>query len=811
MKRLLAATTMALTVLTVPFAARGDEGHRTHDRQYPHAFDMRLEVVRTPSLTRSGTYVLKARSATSEAVTARLEWFLPRGIESVPAATVYVPATGELVAPVSVTVRATGVYDIVAALTPLSEGSRTETTARYLKVTAAGGSDSETPLPWEGETLSPLPVQIKRAPMAAIAVGDSRFSGKLTYQDETTRASVPVRGATVQLAERVVRGGFTVEDIREVVTSATDGTYAFADVPALNADGSIRNYRVNVVMRHNAFNIVDSRGAIYKRTTAWTPAVPGSAFELNVEWDIASGRSNVGHILNTLLDARDFFKRTVGFERDFIEVEYPSLNGATYYSVNARNGFVSDELIRIATSESGYRPAILHEFGHSIMTGAYGGRFDAIPFGEPQEGGHFLHTVSDAQFAISEGWAEFCEALVDDSALNVRAYRNANLPNIETNDWWTGAVEGGGKNRSGEIVEGAVASILWDLSDGPQSRDTEPAKDDDAVSNEFARVWDIFVSKRPKTVVTFRDEWVSRGYPQKDAVLTIFAENGIGKPPLKGDINGDEAVDILDLVLVAQRFGESGPFPGVNPDVTGDGVVNILDLVTVASNFGAKSGAFAAPSLTASRASVRPEADGRSFALEGVDAVAGAFFEFAADGGATESAQVFAATDSGAAWQSGENGRFLLVATGTPIPSPRFEMTSSARPTRVRLVAGEVVTGDGERVAVEPATWVVNPKTRSVPRLTVSANYPNPFNPETWIPFRLSESANVEVSVLDASGRSVRRWSLGSLLAGDYSTRAKALHWDGRNDAGESVASGVYWVVFDADGERAARRLVLSQ
>jgi hypothetical protein len=445
------------------------------------------------------------------------------------------------------------------------------------------------------------------------------------------------------------------------------------------------------------------------------------------------------------------------------------------------------------------------------MTGAYGYRFDAIPFGEPREEGHFLYTVSDPQFAISEGWAEFCEALVDDNAHNVRAYRNADLPNIETNEWWTGAIEGGGKNRSGEIVEGAVASILWDLSDGPQSRDTEPGRDDDSITNELARVWEIFVSTRPKTVVLFRDEWIRRGYPQKDAMLAIFAKNGIGKTPLKGDINGDDVVDILDLVLVAQRFGESGPFPGVNPDVTGDGIVNIADLVTVASNFGAR--ALAAPSRVMSDISVRPDPNGRAFQLEGVDAVAGVRLLFALEGGnSTEMPKVSVASETNATWQSCEKGELLVAGLRAPLREPRFELATFTRPVRVRLVEGEVVTPDGGRFSVAPTAWVVLPvDVPSSRRLTVGANYPNPFNPDTWIPFRLSASANVEVRLFDATGRTVRRWSLGNLPPGDYRTREKALHWDGKNEAGEPVASGIYWVVFETEGERAARRLLLAK
>ncbi|MBT3266669.1 hypothetical protein HN371_05910 [Candidatus Poribacteria bacterium] len=88
-------------------------------------------------------------------------------------------------------------------------------------------------------------------------------------------------------------------------------------------------------------------------------------------------------------------------------------------------------------------------------------------------------------------------------------------------------------------------------------------------------------------------------------------------------------------------------------------------------------------------------------------------------------------------------------------------------------------------------------------------NYPNPFNPETWVPFDLSESANVAVSVYDAEGRLVRRLDLGRQPAGAYRTRDRAAYWDGRNQRGETVGSGVYLMELNAGRHRSTRRVVL--
>ena len=67
-------------------------------------------------------------------------------------------------------------------------------------------------------------------------------------------------------------------------------------------------------------------------------------------------------------------------------------------------------------------------------------------------------------------------------------------------------------------------------------------------------------------------------------------------------------------------------------------------------------------------------------------------------------------------------------------------------------------------------------------------NYPNPFNPETWIPYRLSHASDVDVTIYDTRGMVVRRLDLGHQMAGYYTDRTKAAYWNGRNESGESVA-----------------------
>ena len=89
------------------------------------------------------------------------------------------------------------------------------------------------------------------------------------------------------------------------------------------------------------------------------------------------------------------------------------------------------------------------------------------------------------------------------------------------------------------------------------------------------------------------------------------------------------------------------------------------------------------------------------------------------------------------------------------------------------------------------------------------ANYPNPFNPETWIPYRLAKAAEVTLDIYDATGRLVRSIDVGFKPAAVYESRASAIYWDGRNNQGESVASGVYFYHLSAGDYSATRKMLI--
>ncbi len=88
-------------------------------------------------------------------------------------------------------------------------------------------------------------------------------------------------------------------------------------------------------------------------------------------------------------------------------------------------------------------------------------------------------------------------------------------------------------------------------------------------------------------------------------------------------------------------------------------------------------------------------------------------------------------------------------------------------------------------------------------------NYPNPFNPETWLPYQLSKASDVTITIYNMRGVVVRRLVLGHQKAGFYRSRSRAAHWDGRNAIGEKVAAGVYFYTFKAGDWTATRKMLI--
>ncbi len=201
----------------------------------------------------------------------------------------------------------------------------------------------------------------------------------------------------------------------------------------------------------------------------------------------------------------------------------------------------------------------------------------------------------------------------------------------------------------------------------------------------------------------------------------------------------------------------------ISEDVNKDCVVNIQDLVLVATNFG-KGGGNASD----------VNGDGRVDIIDLV-LVAGAF------GSAADAPSLYG------------NAQQVLSAFNVQEWLQEAQKVNLTDPTFQRGIAN-----------------LHNLLASLIPEKTMLlANYPNPFNPETWIPYQLAKPANVTISIYSAGGMLVRTLALGNQSEGLYQSRARAAYWDGKNESGESVASGVYFYTLTAGEFSATRRMLI--
>ena len=88
-------------------------------------------------------------------------------------------------------------------------------------------------------------------------------------------------------------------------------------------------------------------------------------------------------------------------------------------------------------------------------------------------------------------------------------------------------------------------------------------------------------------------------------------------------------------------------------------------------------------------------------------------------------------------------------------------------------------------------------------------NYPNPFNPETWIPYQLATGGDIQISIYDINGMVVRSLDPGHQKAGYYVEKEEAAYWDGRSTTGERVSSGLYFYYLKTDGFSSVKRMTI--
>ena len=226
---------------------------------------------------------------------------------------------------------------------------------------------------------------------------------------------------------------------------------------------------------------------------------------------------------------------------------------------------------------------------------------------------------------------------------------------------------------------------------------------------------------------------------------------GGGNEFLRSDVNRDDRVDILDLLLVWTHINKDPKVFG-DFDVNGDGFINREDILEVAENM----------------------------ELPGDGAAPVAFSHNPIEGITIQAGQVY---------------------IGSPSVSPESIQ-------QLLNIIREV--DDGSLVFRQSIAMLERVLAAMTPGKTVLlANYPNPFNPETWIPYELAEPADVTVYIYSVKGDLIRSLALGHQPVGIYVSRGRAAYWDGKNEVGESVASGVYFYTLTAGGFTATRKMLI--
>ena len=244
------------------------------------------------------------------------------------------------------------------------------------------------------------------------------------------------------------------------------------------------------------------------------------------------------------------------------------------------------------------------------------------------------------------------------------------------------------------------------------------------------------------------------------------SEEVIGDDPL--DVDGDGQVTVVDLSIVALFYGIQVPAGMHLPaDVNADGTVNLSDLIAVAQRIDA--------------------------ANDNLGGLSPEMVEVALAAAAEQAEDI----EDVAAAPMGFSTRPDVLSNGTA-----YLNVTNAYADAKHLAVSDVLS----------AFLALLAEMGAIPETTaLLPNYPNPFNPETWIPYHLATDATVVLTIYDVRGSVVRTLTFGHQPAGVYVSRGRAAYWDGRNNEGESVASGVYFYTLTAGEFNATRKLLIAK
>ncbi len=278
------------------------------------------------------------------------------------------------------------------------------------------------------------------------------------------------------------------------------------------------------------------------------------------------------------------------------------------------------------------------------------------------------------------------------------------------------------------------------------------------------------------------------------------------------DVNEDGKVDIFDLVIVAQHFGEAF----VNAAPTAD-----FGRYRSASAEG-KLSLLMIPSVTDTRQltvaiHTTPIDDlyGYHFLIQYDPAVLGpltAFPSAVLDTALYQSYWHVSQQEAQLELTQTRRGRMGGIAAEGALATLVFQVKKTEFPTSqlpIQLVGLQMADSLARAIPVNVVDENVSMTELFPDQPMLLQNYPNPFNPETWIPYQLSADSEVTISIYGTDGEGVRRFNLGYQHVGTYATPGKAVYWDGQDMNGETVASGLYFYQIRAGNFTQVRRMVI--
>ena len=311
------------------------------------------------------------------------------------------------------------------------------------------------------------------------------------------------------------------------------------------------------------------------------------------------------------------------------------------------------------------------------------------------------------------------------------------------------------------LASGTIQTMLWDVATGKNiatfknyaavaSLAFSPDGSILATGSDKLKLWDVATGENIATLEGHKRSITYVSFPRNTTTLYSVSYDG--------------TVLLWDMSPYLTPTALPPDVSTLTEDINNDGVVNIVDLTLVASNFG-KTGQTAAD----------VNGDGVVNIVD-LTLVAGAF-------GNTAGAPSMWNLHQETVPTRDQVQQWLNQARQVNLTDPTFQ--------RGLLILEYLLT------SLTPKETALLP------------NYPNPFNPETWIPYQLSEPADVSISIYSADGRLVQRLDLGHQPVGMYESRSRAAYWDGRNALGEPVASGVYFYTLTAGEFTATRKMLI--